>query len=290
MQSRFFLASLAGVGLVSVSSLVYFLQEKLIYIPDFPSKEYRDPDQNPQLYRNPGERQIPYENIQVPTKDGLLLHGWHLKQNPDSPTIVFFQANAGNIGMRMDNLEEFYRELGANVVAVSYRGYGKSPGYPSEPGLMKDAEATMEYLKSANVDFTKLFVFGRSLGGAVGIYFTWKFPTVRGLILENTFMSISAMVDHIVPRASWALKPLLRNHWPSIERIAQVKTPICFISGRKDELVPPFHMDRLYEHSLKSKFKEMHFVNYGDHNFTYNTAGKHYIEWVKNFMKKALES
>ena len=53
---------------------------------------------------------------------------------------------------------------------VSYRGYGPSEGSPSEAGLKLDAETALEFCMGyEHFDLSKLFVFGRSLGGAVAI-------------------------------------------------------------------------------------------------------------------------
>ena len=38
-----------------------------------------------------------------------------------------------------------------------------------------------------------------------------------------------------------------KNKYPSVERIALVRQPTLFLSGRSDDLVPPSHMDRLHE-------------------------------------------
>ena len=47
------------------------------------------------------------------------------------------------------------------------------------------------------------------------------------------------MVDSIFPYLSWIKGLVLRINWNSIENIKSIKIPIMFISGLKDELVPP---------------------------------------------------
>ncbi len=77
-----------------------------------------------------------------------------------------------------------------------------------------------------------MVMFGRSLGGAVSIYLAHKYPNlVKGIIVENTFLSVSAMVDVLMP----FLKPIksfvLNIKWNSDEKISSLKQPILFISG-----------------------------------------------------------
>ena len=85
-------------------------------------------------------------------------------------TIIYFHENAGNIGQRLFNIEMFHFELEVNVLIVGYRGYGHSQGTPTEAGLELDAEAIFQFaLEHKDINNEKLFIFGRSLGGAVGI-------------------------------------------------------------------------------------------------------------------------
>jgi hypothetical protein len=52
--------SLAAVGCVSVG--LYMLQDKMIYIPT-PNNEPADPESNKGMYKNPGQRGLPYEDV-----------------------------------------------------------------------------------------------------------------------------------------------------------------------------------------------------------------------------------
>ncbi len=52
----------------------------------------------------------------------------------------------------------------------SYRGYGLSEGKPSQRGLMLDAEAALDFVLARQELSGRVVVFGRSLGGAVGVH------------------------------------------------------------------------------------------------------------------------
>jgi pimeloyl-ACP methyl ester carboxylesterase len=81
---------------------------------------------------------------------------------------------------------------------------------------------------------------------------------VAGLILENTFTSISDMVDRIFPFLANFKHLILRINWPTIERIPKIKLPILFVVGSIDEIVPPDHVHRLNEAASNAKFKKLH--------------------------------
>lgn len=141
-----------------------------------------------------------YEDVTITTKDKVKVHAWFVKANASPKfcrTIIFFHGNAGNIGSRLPNIEILVKRLNCNVLIIDYRGYGNSGGNPSEEGLKLDAEATLEYaLNREDINNNRIFVFGRSLGGAVACELAMnKGNSLKGVILENSFTSIADMVD-----------------------------------------------------------------------------------------------
>ena len=90
-------------------------------------------------------------------------------------TIIFLHENAGNLGLRLDWFELVYKHLNCNIVAVAYRGFSRSQGKPSEEGIMLDAEAMLAFAKSEDrINNNRVFLLGRSLGGAVAIHMAAK--------------------------------------------------------------------------------------------------------------------
>jgi fermentation-respiration switch protein FrsA (DUF1100 family) len=68
---------------------------------------------------------------------------------------------------------------------------------------------------------------------------------VLALVLENTFLSIPAMVDVLMPLVKMFKGLILRIGWHSDRRVALLSQPMLFMSGLNDELVPPAHMREL---------------------------------------------
>ena len=126
--------------------------------------------------------------------------------------------NAGNIGLRLDFFEMLYRQLNVNVVAFAYRGYSDSEGSPSEEGLKEDADAIMNYIQNEPlINSTTVFIQGRSLGGAVAMYTAVKYHWFfRGVIIENTFTSMGAMVDKVMFIAGYFKALILCNQWNTL--------------------------------------------------------------------------
>ena len=118
-----------------------------------------------------------------------------------------------------------------------------------------------------DIDNTKIFVFGRSLGGAVAIQLGYHnslsireqraassspndassssssspSPPLAGLILENTFTSTQDVALHILPFLSLYIgwnrllsRMIIRDQWNSIDAIGAIECPILFISFKED--------------------------------------------------------
>jgi len=121
----------------------------MLYVTNMPSPEMKFPESNPPKFKSPVEYSLNYEEIVITTPDGLKLCGWFIKhhETPElKETIVFFHANAGNIGFRLPNIAELITKSEVNVVVVGYRGYGHSEGVPTEKGIKIDALAVFDWV------------------------------------------------------------------------------------------------------------------------------------------------
>src|SRR5688572_21191010 len=89
----------------------------------------------------------------------------------------------------------------------------------------------------------------------------------------------------LIPSAFPPAKYLARfchQIWPSEVTIPSITTvPILFLSGMKDELVPPAHMKALYDAS-RAKTKYWRTFPDGSHNDTVAEPG--YFEAIRDFL------
>jgi len=120
---------------VGLLVLLRVFENRLIFFPDIPGR----------LIGDWQPRGLPVEDVWLHAADGVKLHAWWIAAPGAEFTFVAFHGNAANIANRAD-IYEFLRSVPANVLAVEYRGYGKSEGTPTEAGLYLDAQAAYEYL------------------------------------------------------------------------------------------------------------------------------------------------
>lgn len=203
----------------------------------------------------PDKYELPYEPVNIKTEDGEKLQSYLMLHDPKdrnykNKTILILSPNAGNIGQFLPIVKHIFSNLKYNVFIYSYRGYGLSTGTPSEAGLKKDADAVMKFINShPQLSQSSVVPYGRSLGGAVAIYITAKYGNqISGMILENTFLNIPKVIPHIFPFLKY-LSFMCTEYWDSENDIKLINPdiPCLFLSGSKDEIVPPEHMATLYE-------------------------------------------
>ena len=59
------IASYLAFFLIVLLVMVYFMQNRMLYIPDAPSAAMKFPENNPKTYRNPSERNMLYEDVVI---------------------------------------------------------------------------------------------------------------------------------------------------------------------------------------------------------------------------------
>jgi alpha/beta superfamily hydrolase len=90
---------------------------------------------------------------------------------PDTkkPVVLLLTGSHGSAEDQGLDLAKFYMSNDCNVLSVNYRGYGGSTDtFPSEQGIMEDAQNMLEYLLAMGFPSNKIIIHGFSLGGAVG--------------------------------------------------------------------------------------------------------------------------
>jgi len=239
------------------------------------------------------------------------LRGWYIFKDADAEAIrssnrrlvVFFHENAGNIGLRLDYFELLYKRLNCDVFVIAYRGFSESDGTPNEEAIKSDMVQLNEYIRAVfkhkYYNAGGIFLLGRSLGGAVGTYLAalneseTKEDLYRhgfnGLVLENTFTSIDDMVDHIFSIVRLFKSLILRMHWNTAELIGDIKSPILFVIGDKDEIVPWEMGAKLYDMAKGSMWRDILIVKDGEHNDTWIQGNITYVEKLNAFFNKCVE-
>ena len=197
-----------------------------------------------------GRAPYPIEGVTLTTADGVRLFSWHLHVERPRCTVIYFHGNAGNLVDRLPQIVSLGR-IGADVLIVGYRGYGRSEGSPSEEGVYRDAEAAYRYLLGERgVPPARLVIFGESLGSGPAIELASREPCA-GLVLQSAFTSVRDMAALAIPflPVHW----FIRTRFDNLAKISRIGAPKLFIATRTDEVVPSVQTRRLYEASSEPR-------------------------------------
>lgn len=262
-----FVATLATCY-VALCAAVFMFQRHLLY---FPSPEYRF---------TPTDFGLAYEEATLTTIDGEQIAAWYVPHPAPRATILYFHGNGENLGDCAPTFKSLH-QLDLAVVAIDYRGYGRSSGTPSEGGTQRDAAAAWSYLtETRRTPASEIIVVGRSLGGGVAVDLAQR-STPAGLVLECTFTSVVEIGQREYPFLPVTL--LATNRYSSINKISDVNCPILQFHGRDDQVIPLENAKRLYDAAPQPR----QFVETGgDHN----TAGFEYDDSTRSVFSRWLDS
>lgn len=258
---------------VALAVVIFVFQSRLVFLPDLAGRAVVD---------TPERMGLVYEDVELQTADGKVLHGWWLPHAQARGTLLFQHGNAGNISHRLDSLMIFH-DLGLNVFIYDYRGYGQSTGRPSEQGVYVDAETAWAWLvEDQGIDAGEIILFGRSMGAAIAAELGRR-VNAGGLILESSFTS----VPDIGAEVYWWLpvRLLARIRFPTVEYVAESNAPVLIVHSPDDEIIPFAHAERIFEAAPEPKsLLEMR----GDHNTGFLMSRDIYRDGLDRFLNEVL--
>lgn len=224
---------------------------------------------------------LPLKDVWIEAVDGVRVFGWFVEA-PKAPAVLLWcHGNAGNIVHRLDNVHRLH-DVGLSTFLFDYRGYGKSEGSPSEPGLYKDAQAAYTYLtQTRRIPAQRLVLFGRSLGAAVAAHLASTRPAA-GLVLESAFPSIAAIARaHTFGLPSdW----LMEAEYDLEETLQAVSIPLLVIHGDRDTIAPFALGQRVFEAAREPKI--WYPVRGAGHNDLYHVGGVAYFKRLRRFAEQ----
>lgn len=232
-------------------------------------------DAAPTANSSPSARAVPSPADSASTRS----RGAAAGSNARPFTVIVFPGNAGNRSHRAP-LAAALAQRGVATVLFDYRGYGDSEGRPSEEGLALDAARVRDYVAThPEVDASRLVYFGESLGAAVALRLALDHPPLA-LVLRSPFTSLAD-----VGRAAYPFLPvglLLREYYPSLDRIPRLTSPLLVITGDHDEVIPVAQSERLY--AAATVPKRLLRIGVRGHNALELLAGRELVEGIIDFV------
>lgn len=195
------------------------------------------------------------EDVYFDSEDGTRLHGWFIAAQGDPfGTVIHFHGSDGNISNSVKN-SYWLSAYGFNVFAFDYRGYGRSSGEPSRRGVVEDAVAAIDYVRSrTEVDADKICLFGQSLGGQLAIVAADKAGTqgIQAVVADATYASYSNQAKDKMAQLGplwllqWAAWLVVSDKYCAKDVVGNLSpTRILLVHGTADSGVQPYHSEWL---------------------------------------------
>ncbi|TBR21265.1 alpha/beta fold hydrolase [bacterium] len=205
-----------------------------------------------------------YEKVAFLSDDGHALSGWFLASpRGRDETVVVCHGWGDNKGEILEHTLFLNRDCGYNLFYFDFRGHGESAPSPVTMGKLElvDLEAALAWAKAKRPG--PLALFGISMGAAVAAQALARHPEVAAAVLESPFARYRlvggrwAWNHYRVPYFPlvWLLMRWLRvrsghadiDSYDPEEAVGAAKTPVFFIVGERDELMPPQDVRRVHD-------------------------------------------
>ncbi|MGE4243961.1 alpha/beta hydrolase [Ramlibacter sp.] len=214
------------------------------------------------------------------TGEPVKLHGLWMpaaQHAATGPVLLYLHGARWNVAGSAPRIRRM-QELGFSVLAIDYRGFGKStPGLPSEAMAYEDARAAWDWLAAKHPKRPR-YVFGHSLGGAIAIDLAAQVDDEQGTIVEGTFTSI---VD-VAASMKWGWLPIgafVTQRFESVKKVDKIGSPLLVVHGSNDNLIASDLGRRLYD--AYSGRKRFLLVEGGSHHSTMSVGHGLYKDAVK---------
>ncbi|KAF2791676.1 alpha/beta-hydrolase [Melanomma pulvis-pyrius CBS 109.77] len=314
------LAGIVGLYIVFISLLtIPTLQDHVIYLHRVTLTWFQDVNV-PEQWGFLRNQVTPFH---LSTPDGETLHAWHilpletyrehqkdlrneptglcsditkslsfklLKDDPSAQLVIYLHGAAGTLGSGWR--PQSYRAISAaapniHILAIDYRGFGTSTGWPSETGLLTDALTLTKFaIETAKIQPERTVIFAQSLGTGVAIslshHLTFQSPPTlfAGMVLIAPFANIELLTKTyrvagtipllspvaFFPKLLETLNRFIISKWPSKDKIAamirhldnlkladrQTKYDISIIHAEDDYDIPWIHSDVLFWNAVNA--------------------------------------
>lgn len=231
-----------------MAGMIYFIQEKLIFLPT------RLPDNYQYQF------DVPFEELNLDSEDGARLNAIHFKCQEPKGVILYFHGNAGNLA-RWGEITQSFTEFNYDLVIMDYRSYGKSKGRLSESALYEDGQLFYDYVIRQYKE-EEVILYGRSLGTGIATRLASQNNPGK-IILETPYYSLKDIGQKKFPYLP--VKWLLKYEFNSYEYVQNISCPIVVFHGSNDEVIPLESGKKLFE-SIPNSDKEFYLVQGGRHN------------------------
>lgn len=244
-----------GAGIyLGACTLLYLLQEKLIFSPSRLDRNYR--------FGFGGD----FKELYIPTSDGDTIHGLHFKAQDPKGLVFFLHGNAGAMDT-WGQTARSYTDRGWDIMMVDYRGFGKSTGsIRSQAQFLGDIQTAYDSLRHHYGD-SNIVIVGYSVGSGPAAWLSAA-NHPKALILQAPYYSLRDMMRHRYPGVPTFL---LKYQFDTHKYLEGCRCPVSVVHGTADEVIYFGSSTKLQRH-FKDGDTMLELKGWGHGNITRNRA------------------
>jgi uncharacterized protein len=180
---------------------------------------------------------IPYELIRFSPDESAnpQLTGWWIPSDPGGHyahlTILFLPDGNGSLANSIPTLASLHN-LGINVFAFDYRGYGQSAtARPSQQSMARDVDSAWQYLtNSRGLTAQHIVPYGTGVGASLATHLAISNPTFPALILDSPHGDLLDVVMRDHRALMLPVRLLFHERFPLAEPLSTLHTPKLLLS------------------------------------------------------------
>jgi uncharacterized protein len=251
----------------------------------------------------PGTVDLPYEDVQVISRDGTEIAAWHIPNETAQSAILLVHGKDSNRALEFGgHFMSFARELhqaGYAVMMMDLRGHGESGGRYFTLGDQErwDVSAAVDWLHTQG--YRSIGVLGVSLGGGSSAEAAAVNDRIDALVLDSVYPDLNRLLEREFPRQSglptlflpgtrFMGRILVNGNVDSIRpaiHVARSGVPLLVIFGDRDDLIP---VEEFYLFAEENPYAELWELEGGYHAGIYHAAHDDYLRRVLSFFQEHL--
>lgn len=256
------------------------------------------------LRDKPSSIGLEYEDVSFPSrKDNLTLKGWYMPGSKAFTIILITGMRQNRVDYRINslNMARGFIDKGFSVLFFDQRGRGESEGHGIVlTNFEKDIGGAVDFVRRKKGPDEQIGLIGLSAGAAATVIFSSS-EEIDAVVADSCFTSISKVFTQKASAMSKLPKPIVKlfglgiwmmarimygyHRTDPADKVANVKCPILFIQGDKDDWVSIDVTERLYKIS-NNPLDEIWFVPNAGHTKTFGIDPEGYIERITTFFSK----
>lgn len=253
------------------------------------------------------EDEYGWQRVRVPSEDGTELAGTYIETvKGGKKAVILLHGLYQNRSMCIPYIS-MYQQMGYNVLLVDLRGHGESGGERTDWGIhdVDDMNAWVDFLRSKNPSM-EIGLHGISLGAAMALIYSgsdegrqMKFyvsDSSYGNLMElgkdkvltytgdDRLVLGMEIINPFLQAAMFLHTGKLLSDIDPADRVEKMTSPVLFLHGGSDRLIPSFVAEELLGNSSSTK-KELYIFQGASHTMEMAANGEAYRENVQRFVR-----